>query len=212
MAFPPQVAHTGRRISPDEALAKVTDYLEKTNEAAYLHPTAILTEGGPTTSTGSANIGLILHNLQRIQAGLAGKTLAPELALEDDETISIVDPTAGNAATSATAKTLDGIQHDHPTTTGMRADVARTITGAEEAEMDWQSSGEFAREQEELQGEIGPRDNAIANPPTSSVPASSKDDALKAPVDKDARRRAKKERRSTAKKEAEKKRQRPTEA
>ena len=77
-SFPPHNHHATKRISSSEALTLLSDYLHQAITDPSLHPNALLTENGPIApSTGSAT-GLILHNLERLEAGLRGEHLAAE--------------------------------------------------------------------------------------------------------------------------------------
>ena len=73
-AYPPHVHHSTECITPAGALSLLSAYLTAATKDASLHPSALLTENGPTTpSSGTQNTGLVFHNLKRVEAGLRGE-------------------------------------------------------------------------------------------------------------------------------------------
>jgi hypothetical protein len=57
-------------------------YLERARTDASLQPNASINESGPVSRTTSAAPNLILHNLKRVQAGLAGEVLGRDLTVQ----------------------------------------------------------------------------------------------------------------------------------
>jgi L-cysteine desulfidase len=57
-------------------------YLERARTDASLQPNASVNESGPVSRTTSAAPNLILHNLKRVQAGLAGEVLGRDLTVQ----------------------------------------------------------------------------------------------------------------------------------
>ena len=83
--FPPHRHHTSQRIVPSKALSLLSDYLAAASTDASLHPNALLTEAGPITpASGTHEMGLVLHNLKRVEAGLKGERLAADLTMGED--------------------------------------------------------------------------------------------------------------------------------
>ncbi|KAH0542211.1 hypothetical protein FGG08_003333 [Glutinoglossum americanum] len=70
-------------VPPSAALSHIQTYLHRALTAPSLHPSAHLTERGPTASLTSSTAtasNLTLHNLRRLEAGLRGEHLGPEPA------------------------------------------------------------------------------------------------------------------------------------
>ncbi|ODH34008.1 hypothetical protein ACO22_03231 [Paracoccidioides brasiliensis] len=87
--LPPTIIHPSKskthRISPSAAHEFLTAYLNRATTDPSLQPNSILTAHGPTSaSTGSAP-NLIIHNLKRVQAGLAGEVLGRDLTFAKPE-------------------------------------------------------------------------------------------------------------------------------
>ncbi|MCJ1441707.1 MAG: hypothetical protein MMC23_002199 [Stictis urceolatum] len=167
-AFPPQRIHSSRTIAQSEALDFVTDYLEAAVDDASLHPNALLTESGPISSTQGANLGLVLHNLKRFQAGLRGEHLEAELDLTNLQEDALPDSVNEEGPSGQASTTAD-------------------VNG------DWQDKEEFEREQEEEQGEIGQQISATQETLPGAT-KSSQSIELNA-LDKEARKKRKKEKR-----------------
>lgn len=58
-------------------------YLDRATTDPALQPNAAISEHGPVSRTTAAAPNLILHNLKRVQAGLAGEVLGRDLSLVD---------------------------------------------------------------------------------------------------------------------------------
>jgi hypothetical protein len=80
-AFPPQRTIPSIPISQEIALKFLSNYLEATTSSPYLLPNARLESSGPTA--GSSASSVTIHNLRRVEAGLRGEWLAPTLDLEE---------------------------------------------------------------------------------------------------------------------------------
>lgn len=78
---PPTQLLTTRSISQSAALDFLTAYLDRAATDPSLQPSAMITEHGPISRTTAAAPNLTLHNLKRVQAGLAGETLGRDLTL-----------------------------------------------------------------------------------------------------------------------------------
>jgi len=79
-ALPPTTIHSIRHSIPQSAAHEfLSAYLERATTDPALQPNAIISEHGPVSRTSTAAPNLILHNLKRIQAGLAGEVLGRDL-------------------------------------------------------------------------------------------------------------------------------------
>ena len=189
-AFPPHRHHTTSRISRSEALSLLSAFLHQTATDPSLHPNALLTEDGPITPSVGASTGLVLHNLERLEAGLRGEHLGADLSLANGDG----------------TKDLNGV----PEVNGTGENGAlRDAENDKVMEMDWQDLGEFEREQEVVQGEIGPRNSAVVDGAKASELKKVKSGGCD---DKEARKKAKKERRKQQLREAEERRKREADA
>jgi hypothetical protein len=135
-AFPPYRAIPSVPISQDIALKFLSSYLEATKTSPHLLPNARLESSGPTA--GSSASSVTIHNLKRVEAGLRGEWLAPILDLEEGK------------VTVAEGK-------DDGTNKGQDVN--------EEAEGEgWMDLDEYQREQSIEGGEIGERLPGVAEP------------------------------------------------
>ena len=189
-SFPPHQHHATRRVSPSEAVTLLSTYLHQAITDPSLHPNALLTEDGPITPSTGSTTGLILHNLERLEAGLRGERLATEQA----------SLTRGDINGQSN---MNGII-DHPDSKGVEGRIDEE--GERVMGMDWQDRGEFEREQDIVQGEIGLRDNAVmdgghlVDGEEASVRGKVK---IGDGAEKEMRRRAKKERKKQLKRDME---------
>lgn len=77
--LPPTIIHKSERISHSAAHDFLTAYLNRAATDPSLQPDSILSAHGPVSgNTGSAP-NLVIHNLKRVQAGLAGEVLGKDL-------------------------------------------------------------------------------------------------------------------------------------
>ncbi|KAL8826476.1 MAG: hypothetical protein Q9191_003777 [Dirinaria sp. TL-2023a] len=90
-------------------------------------------------------MGLVLHNLKRVEAGLKGEQLGADLTFQSDGMPGI--PSEGFDAPNASVGGLGGGG------SGV----------ADDNKVEWQDKTEFDREQEVTQGEIGERDNTVGD-------------------------------------------------
>lgn len=178
-AFPPFRLHSTERVSPSHALRLVSAYLEAATTDPSLHPNALLTENGPVTPASGAVTGLVLHNLKRIEAGLKGEYLAPDLDLDGFEVEALPDSVA---------------QEGGITSLSDPNQARRGVQEVSNLDMDWQDKDEFEREQEIIQGDVGSRNNAVEDEP-GLTPPRRPTKVIKSISEKDARREAKRERR-----------------
>ncbi|KAF7717357.1 Uncharacterized protein PECH_006704 [Penicillium ucsense] len=102
-ALPPTTVLSTKPISQSEAHEFLAMYLERARTDASLQPNASINESGPVSRTTSAAPNLILHNLKRVQAGLAGEVLGRDLTVqkqnpgEDYLDIPTTEPTQDQA-------------------------------------------------------------------------------------------------------------------
>ncbi|PMD26069.1 hypothetical protein NA56DRAFT_563666 [Hyaloscypha hepaticicola] len=181
-AFPPHRAIPSVPISQDIALKFLSSYLEATKTSPHLLPNARLESSGPTA--GSSASSVTIHNLKRVEAGLRGEWLAPTLDFEESK-VTIAE--------------------------GMDDGTNKGQNINEEAEGEgWMDLDEYQRGQSIEGGEIGERLPGFAelgdsdfdvNPPKAKkiklkhndTPAKTPAKVSK-PIDKEARKREKKER------------------
>ena len=175
--YPPRKQHATSRILPSTALHHISDYLSAASTNAALHPNALLTGGGPITPSSSTDqFGLVLHNLKRVEVGLRGEQLAPDVTFDND---AEGEPHAMESASQELSYEPNG-------------DSAIDVDG-------WQDKEEFEREQDIEQGEIGARNNVPATKRTQVPKVKVK--GSESGAEKDARRRQKKERRLQARRD-----------
>lgn len=170
---PPFRHYATRRIASSRALSLLSQYLSAAGSDASLHPNALLTEAGPVTpSSGTHQMGLVLHNLQRVEAGLKGEQLTTELDWDDH----------------------GGVEHngiDLESQSLIRETNDSLATNYDE----WQDKAEFDREQDIEQGEMGDRDNLVGDQGDGVKVPNVWVEGTKSVIEKDARKRKKKERR-----------------
>jgi len=78
-ALPPTTVHSTQSISQSAAHDFLAAYLTRAATDPALQPNANISEHGPVSRTTAAAPNLILHNLKRVQAGLAGEVLGQDL-------------------------------------------------------------------------------------------------------------------------------------
>ncbi|KAL8789891.1 MAG: hypothetical protein Q9213_000961 [Squamulea squamosa] len=199
-AYPPMRLHASQRITPSHAQQLLSKFLKATTVDPSLHPNALLTENGPVVAS-SGSIGLVLHNLKRVEAGLRGEHIAADLNFKE----------------FGAERLTNLISHQIPT------NGAETQGSKGEAEEDpaegWQDKAEYEREQVIEQGEVGPRSNALEQYGLDRRPGKEggKIPAVESAggastMDKDERKRKKKEKRDKKKRELEARRQKTAKA
>lgn len=80
-ALPPTIVHSTKTISHSAAHDFLAAYLDRAANDPALQPNASISEHGPVSRTTAAAPNLILHNLKRVQAGLAGEILGRDLTV-----------------------------------------------------------------------------------------------------------------------------------
>ena len=170
-SYPPHVLHASAPVSPKEALELLQNYLSDCETQAWLHPDAILTESGPQVAQTMAG-GFTLHNLRRVEAGLRGERLGTDVSLD------------GFTATEQIQLGYNGML---PAPAG-EGDAGNHMAG----EGEWQDMDTFRRNQDIAEGEIEQRDTGIED--AGEVPR-----LVDGRADKEARKKAKLERRKEEK-------------
>ncbi|RAK80680.1 uncharacterized protein BO72DRAFT_445250 [Aspergillus fijiensis CBS 313.89] len=155
-ALPPTTIISSRPISQSAAHDFLAAYLDRAATDPALQPNAGISEHGPLSRTTAAAPNLMLHNLKRVQAGLAGEVLGRDLTL---------------------AKLMAGED----------GDAQQQTTEAEQGQ-DWEDAQKFQQEGEALEGSQDPLDADVNMEQDQEGPASGA-------IDKEERKRLKKERR-----------------
>lgn len=83
--LPPTTIHKSERISQSDALNFLSDYLKRAATNAALQPDSTLSPEGPVSANVGSAPNLVIHNLERVRAGLAGEFLGRDLTLENQE-------------------------------------------------------------------------------------------------------------------------------
>lgn len=198
-SYPPHHHHSTERISQSHALSLLSSYLAAAATEAYLHPNALLTESGPITpSSGAHSVGLVLHNLKRVEAGLKGEQLGADLTFQKYGGEGLPDLlVTSEGLPRLPSEGLDGALNASVGSLGGGGGVSGD-------RVEWQDKTEFDREQEVTQGEIGERDNVMGDVGEGyRVPDV---EVTKSTADREERKRRKKARRSQQRKADEAKR------
>lgn len=191
-APPPHRLIASKPITTADASTLLQTYITHSEAHPHLHPDALITPTGVAFSShGGPMGGVVMHNLRRIAAGLRGEYLEPEPTPEPEE--------EGGAEGEKAWKGKKG--------QGTKTTFTDAEAGA--VQIEWQDKEAYEREQGEVEiGEVGERTNIVQDggeEPEVEVTGEKRkggDEKL----DKEARKRAKKERDALRKKENEKKR------
>lgn len=81
--LPPTTILSSKPISQSVAHDFLAAYLDRATTDPALQPNAGISEHGPVSRTTAAAPNIILHNLKRVQAGLAGEVLGRDLAIAE---------------------------------------------------------------------------------------------------------------------------------
>lgn len=131
MSFPPVKTLATVPVSQEIALKFLSTFLIASKSTPYMIPGARLEPSGPTAGSSSSPM---MHNLQRVEAGLRGEWLAPVLDLQDDEERGM--------------KVGGGLGQERE---------------GDNIELEgWQDLDEYQREQSIEEGEVGPRQTGVA--------------------------------------------------
>ncbi|KAJ5171528.1 uncharacterized protein N7500_004311 [Penicillium coprophilum] len=100
-ALPPVTVQSTQTISQSAAQEFLAAYLDRAATDPSLQPNASISEHGPVSRTTAAAPNLILHNLKRVQAGLAGELLGRDLTVaKQNPGEDYLDVAAGIAQTN----------------------------------------------------------------------------------------------------------------
>ena len=105
--LPPTTHLTTKPIPQSTAHDFLAAYLDRANTDPALQPNAGISEHGPVSRTTAAAPNLILHNLKRVQAGLAGEVLGRDLALASLNSEGAAAQTANGGAEGEDAKEFE---------------------------------------------------------------------------------------------------------
>ncbi|KAJ5907426.1 hypothetical protein N7495_000108 [Penicillium taxi] len=111
-ALPPTIVHSSKTISQSAAHDFLTAYLDRAANDPALQPNASISEHGPVSRTTAAAPNLILHNLKRVQAGLAGEILGQDLTVAKQNPNETFLDVAAGAVTNGNEE-VDGDEQDH---------------------------------------------------------------------------------------------------
>lgn len=181
-SYPPAVHHSSIPVPTSEALSLLSAYLEATTTDPSLHPSAHLTEHGPVAPSSGPDTGLVLHNLRRVEAGLRGENLGEDLTFQKYGGGGLPELMPNGVAEDA------GV-HIYQEQAGVAMEGG------------WQDKAEFERQQEVVQGDIGKRDNAADGGFEEDGGTVPRVKATWGSKDKEARKKAKKERNQKLRKE-----------
>ena len=140
--------------------------------------------GAITPAAGALTLGLVLHNLKRVEAGLRGEQLGADLMFEE----------FGEQGVPELMPTQNGFQGSLP------EGLSGAAKGGDGVEGGWQDRTEFERQQDIVQGENGKRHSAIGQGrDTRNVP---RVEATDTNADREKRKKRKKQRRRQERDEA----------
>ncbi|RDW57942.1 uncharacterized protein DSM5745_11322 [Aspergillus mulundensis] len=166
--LPPTTVLSSKPISQSIAHDFLAAYLDRATTDPALQPNAGISEHGPVSRTTAAAPNIILHNLKRVQAGLAGEVLGRDLAI---------------------AEMKEGAQ------------LAQAQNAKENAHGTWEDKAHFEQDQEGLQvHDANVRDEPEAMEVDNVDQIEGEAAATTGNLDKEERKRLKKERRKAEKK------------
>ncbi|KAL1987679.1 hypothetical protein VTN96DRAFT_2920 [Rasamsonia emersonii] len=168
--LPPTTVLSSKPISQSAAHDFLAAYLDRAATDPALQPNAIISEHGPVSRTTASAPNLILHNLKRVQAGLAGEVLGRDLTL----------PTGAQPQQEQNQQGADG---DATAAGGDWEDRQKweLTNGEQQQQQQDETAGDFAHPGEEMQVD------------EDGMPVKKKK------IDKEERKRKKKERRQAEK-------------
>ncbi|KAH8670242.1 hypothetical protein BGZ60DRAFT_31349 [Tricladium varicosporioides] len=176
-AFPPTRSIPSIPLPQDTALKYLSSYLQSLPNNPHFLPNARLTSTGPTEGTSSS---ITIHNLQRVEAGLRGEFLKPELEFEE-EAVGVaegMDDGTNKEADGEGWQDLGEYQREQSIEGGVM----------QEGDSEWEG-------RRSMNGEEGDMDdNEDAEALKAKVKKTHKKALAPTPVDKEARKREKKAR------------------
>ncbi|KAM5449455.1 hypothetical protein MaudCBS49596_004936 [Microsporum audouinii] len=163
------------RISQAEAHEFLTAYLDRAASDPGFQPDSTLSPQGPIAAGVGSSPNLVIHNLKRVQAGLAGEVLGKDLVFAKLEN--------EGGASSGVFELQSHNATDRQNWGGKRGDAA-AVSG-------WQDLQSYEREQTDIV-EAGDGDDGVAAVEGHMEPV---EDVQEGKIDKEERKRRKKERR-----------------
>ncbi|USP75375.1 hypothetical protein yc1106_02649 [Curvularia clavata] len=101
-APPPRRHISSAPVSLSATSATLDKYLQNSETHAHLHPDALITPDGITfNAQGGAMGNLLMHHLRRVAAGLRGEYLAPDKSLDVEEEEAAGAGAKGNGSAAA---------------------------------------------------------------------------------------------------------------
>ncbi|EMD85104.1 hypothetical protein COCC4DRAFT_153758 [Bipolaris maydis ATCC 48331] len=178
-APPPRRQVSSVPVSLNDASAVLEKYLQNSETHAHLHPDALITPDGVTFNAKGGAVGnLLMHHLRRVAAGLRGEYLEPDTTLEaQDEALDAAADGEGSKNTGADQEWQDAATYQAEQGGIEIGDVGNRTNVVQEGEQEppVQINGTKKRKQDQA------HDHSQQSPPDGQV-------------DKDARKKAKKER------------------
>ncbi|EQL38712.1 hypothetical protein BDFG_00259 [Blastomyces dermatitidis ATCC 26199] len=193
--LPPTTIHPSHtkthRISPSAAHDFLSAYLDRAATDPSLQPDSTLSGHGPVSANTGSAPNLIIHNLKRVQAGLAGEVLGRDL------TFARLEGQGGGAVFALQSREIGGDGEDW---SGEGIGRGR---GKKMVDDGWQDLESYEREQEVVDagngdGEAEEGDQAQMPVPMDVGGGSGAGQGIGA-IDKEERKRRKKERRKEEK-------------
>lgn len=112
-ALPPTIVHSTKPITQTAAHDFLAAYLDRAANDPALQPNASISEHGPVSRTTAAAPNLILHNLKRVQAGLAGEILGRDLTVaKQNPGEEYLDVAAGAVSNTTQGQEDEGAAND----------------------------------------------------------------------------------------------------
>jgi hypothetical protein len=229
-ALPPYRPLSSTPITPHAASALLSTYLTHSETHAHLHPDGLITPTGVTFSSHGGPLGgVIMHNLRRVAAGLRGEYLEVEATPEPEDSQSRgMDGMWQGQGQGQGRKFGKGRNQDRDR---KRQDYGTAQGVAATANEGWQNMSEYEREEGVLEvGEVGDRSNFVRSEPiVEDVGLDSQDTVVandsqatvgaedeqatvgakrKVAVDKEARKKAKKDKKKGMRREKEERKKR----
>ncbi|KAF2198201.1 hypothetical protein GQ43DRAFT_340335, partial [Delitschia confertaspora ATCC 74209] len=189
---PPTLHHLSlsHPLTTTAASTLLSTYISLSESHPHLHPDALLTPTGPTFSShGGPMGGVVMHNLRRVAAGLRGEVLEVEVEVEGGEGGEGLGEGVGHVEVAE--RVVGG---------AVGGTGKKDVKGLKDVEEGWQAMSEYEREEGAIEvGEIGDRDHFVgAGGEEPVVEVHGEDGESKKRkgegLDKEARKKAKKER------------------
>lgn len=80
--LPPTTIHSSTRLTPSDAHAFLTAYLNRAAADPSYQPDSTLSAHGPVSANTTGAPNLVIHSLKRVQAGMAGEVLGRDVVME----------------------------------------------------------------------------------------------------------------------------------